>query len=262
VRSQRSRFHRSRCLRAASQSRPQGCQPHPVPSADPCAGRVVALGSGSPALGDLVAVAEAGCGQCQRQPAVLPHVLGNLDPVDEELRGHACMSLPRAGPKVDPLGVLLYNDAAVRPAEPAQRLGRKSRPGQPLGQDPPVGSAAATRPDDLNLLVRMGVNRWKIRTCGSATTLIPDQCRRGSGPRARPSPRPDHGSGRRRPQLARWPRVHPPYERATPSAAREQVAGAHPDAAPGGRVRWPADCRPQRPRRESSRSRPAQAYCP
>jgi len=40
-----------------------------------------------------------------------------------KLRGHPCAPLLLAGRNVDPPGVLLDNDAAVAPAEPAQGLG-------------------------------------------------------------------------------------------------------------------------------------------
>ncbi len=53
----------------------------------------------------------------------MAHVLGDPVPVDQELRGHPCAPLLLAGRNVDPPGVLLDNDAAVAPAEPAQRLG-------------------------------------------------------------------------------------------------------------------------------------------
>jgi len=96
----------------------------------------------------------------------MPHVLDNPVPVDQELRCHTGAPLLLAGRDVDPPGVLLDNDAALAPTEPAQRLGREARPAQPLGQDPPIGSAAPRRceipPDESR---RGAAERW---ACGAA----------------------------------------------------------------------------------------------
>ncbi len=129
------------------------------------------------ALGDLIAVAEARRGQRRRQPVVMPHVLGDPALVDEELRCDACAPLLLAGCDVDPPGVLLDNDAAVATAEPAQRLGREACPGQPLGQDPTIGSAATTRPDDLDFFVRQLLEADSVAPIGRVQLLLDDRQR-------------------------------------------------------------------------------------
>jgi len=128
----------------------------PLPHDDPPTGRW-ARGSERLALGDLVALAELCRGQRGRQPVVMPHVLDDAGPVDEELRCHACAPLLLAGRNVDPPSVLLDNDAAVA-------LRRTSAAARPRS---PPGSATRTGPSD-----RLGryhaVRRSRLRRASTA----------------------------------------------------------------------------------------------
>lgn len=90
---------------------------------------------------------------------------------DHEMGGDARSAQFSSASCVRPETVLLDNDIAIIPAEPAQRFSREARPAQPVGQHLAT-MRRTSRPDDLDILCRQFLQALGIPTVDSRKPLL------------------------------------------------------------------------------------------